>query len=180
MNDEFGAQPEGPAKNPLGLVGFILAFCLPPIGLLLSLAALRKMPRGFAIAGTVIGLLGSIGIAAVVGVSIMQWPLLSKSNDIQTDYVLIGPALDANRDADGAWPTDVTALGLPEQQTVGPWGGTYVIEVAEDGASWELICLGPDGTLGTSDDITVPSGLGIFEMGRVIQDQVRDVLQTTK
>src|SRR5215210_2130737 len=60
--DTHGAvmYPERRPSNTLGIVGFVLAFCLPPIGLILSLAALARRPRGFAIAGVIIGLLGSV------------------------------------------------------------------------------------------------------------------------
>src|SRR5690348_9132833 len=56
------AQP----TNGLGLAGFITSLVgivtcgvIAPIGLVLSLFGLMKPPRGFAIAGTIIGLIGS-------------------------------------------------------------------------------------------------------------------------
>jgi hypothetical protein len=81
------AQPQQPAvtnvtvthppANNLGLAGFItsilgLISCgvLSPIGLLLSLIGLTKRPRGFAIAGTVIGIIGTVFLA-LVGVGIV-------------------------------------------------------------------------------------------------------------
>lgn len=55
------------ASNTLGLTGFILSIVgfmscglLSPIGLLLSFIGLFKQPRAFAIAGFVIGLIGSL------------------------------------------------------------------------------------------------------------------------
>ena len=66
-------QPQG--RSGLAIAGFILAFFLPLIGFILSLIAIFKTGagkaagRGLAIAGTIIGLLGTIGwvvtIAAV-------------------------------------------------------------------------------------------------------------------
>lgn len=55
-------------SNPLGLAGFIVSLIgflaggiLCPIGFILSLFALGRRPRGFAIAGAIIGFLGSCG-----------------------------------------------------------------------------------------------------------------------
>src|SRR3954471_6265213 len=66
-----------PPSNNLGLAGFVtsllgLLSCgvLSPIGLLLSLIGLTKQPRGFAVAGTIIGLIGSVFLA-VAGVGIV-------------------------------------------------------------------------------------------------------------
>jgi hypothetical protein len=66
-----------PPANNLGLAGFItsiigLVSCgvLSPVGLLLSLIGLTKRPRGFAIAGTVIGIIGTVFLA-LVGVGIV-------------------------------------------------------------------------------------------------------------
>ena len=66
-----------PPANNLGLAGFItsilgLVSCgvLSPVGLLLSLIGLTKRPRGFAIAGTVIGVIGTVFLA-LVGVGIV-------------------------------------------------------------------------------------------------------------
>jgi hypothetical protein len=62
-----------PASNDLGLAGFIVSLLglvlsgglLCPVGLVLSAMALRREPRGFAVAGFVIGLVGTLmGLAA--------------------------------------------------------------------------------------------------------------------
>jgi hypothetical protein len=61
-----------PDQNGLGLASFIVSLVglasvglLSPIGAVMGLIALRREPKGFAIAGVVIGLLGSIGICIV-------------------------------------------------------------------------------------------------------------------
>ena len=66
-----------PPTNTLGLAGFItsilgLVSCgvLSPVGLVLSFIGLFKQPRGFAIAGTIIGLIGTVFLA-LVGVGIV-------------------------------------------------------------------------------------------------------------
>ena len=57
-------------SNTLGVIGFILALtcCLAPMGLLLSLIAVFKPPRGFAIAGLIIsGLITAIMVRGYMG-----------------------------------------------------------------------------------------------------------------
>lgn len=59
--------PTPQPSNGLGIAGFVVSLVgivtggiLSPIGLLLSLIALFRPPRGFAIAGLIIGLIGSL------------------------------------------------------------------------------------------------------------------------
>src|ERR1043165_9168202 len=61
--------------NGLGIAGFVVSLVgiftlglLCPIGLLLSFIALFRAPRGFAIAGLIIGLLGSLELTIIVAV----------------------------------------------------------------------------------------------------------------
>lgn len=66
---------EPPKENMLGLIGFITSVVgfvftcgiLSPIGLLLSLGGLLSRPRGYALAGVVTGLLGSVWIVLLAG-----------------------------------------------------------------------------------------------------------------
>jgi len=59
-------------SNSLGLAGFIVSLAglvvscglLCPVGLLLSAVALFKRPRGFALAGFILGLIGSLWLIA--------------------------------------------------------------------------------------------------------------------
>ncbi|HAY79231.1 MAG TPA: hypothetical protein DCY79_05430 [Planctomycetaceae bacterium] len=62
----IGFDPPKPS-NGLGTTGFVVSLCslltcglFSPIGLLLSVMALRKGPRGLATAGTLLGLLGMV------------------------------------------------------------------------------------------------------------------------
>jgi len=63
-------QPQG--RSGLALAGFILAFFISPLGFVLSLIAIFKTGagkaagRGLAVAGTIIGLLGTIGWVVVI------------------------------------------------------------------------------------------------------------------
>ena len=73
---ELGTSPigENPGKK-LGLIGLILAFPFNVIGLIVSIVALRKSKKaGFknplAVWGTLVGLIGTIGIAILIIVSV--------------------------------------------------------------------------------------------------------------
>lgn len=61
----FGGPPAKKA-HVLAIVGLVLAILLPPIGLIVSIIALFRVRRhggkGFAVAGTIVGLLFTIGI----------------------------------------------------------------------------------------------------------------------
>ena len=61
-------HPSGTSSNGLGIAGFVLSLLglvscglLAPVGVVLSLFALRREPRGFAVAGLVIGLVALCG-----------------------------------------------------------------------------------------------------------------------
>ena len=67
--DRWDHQPD---ENGLGLASFIVSIIglvsagiLSPVGAVMGLIAIRREPRGFAIAGLVIGLVGSIWICLV-------------------------------------------------------------------------------------------------------------------
>ncbi len=69
------ARPR-PRSNGLGVAGFVtslvgLLTCgvLSPFGLMLSVPALVRGPRGFAMAGTVLGLIGTLWIAGIAAVT---------------------------------------------------------------------------------------------------------------
>jgi len=77
MQTSVHVQPQ--STNGLGTAGFIISLfglltcgILAPIGLMFSLVGLVKAPRGFAIAGSVLGALGSLwflvaGFALITG-----------------------------------------------------------------------------------------------------------------
>jgi low affinity Fe/Cu permease len=77
QNIDFGTPPPPMIPQPqersgLAVAGFILAFVISPLGFVLSLIAIFKTGagkaagRGLAVAGTIIGLLGSIVWAVVI------------------------------------------------------------------------------------------------------------------
>lgn len=175
-----------PSSNGLGLAGFILSLvglvcsmgALSPIGLILSLVALGKEPRGFAIAGVVIGALGSCGIlvtlilapAILIGVLVA---LGASAIVIAIAAAIGGPALETHvemlvitskvisyTEQNGILPASLDDL-VSDPAEPGwlrdGWGNRYRLEHAPDGRAFTLISDGPDGIPGTPDDITMKS-----------------------
>lgn len=75
----FGAPaspgvPTSPPGRVLSIIGLVLAFLLPPVGLILSIIAAvqlgkAKAPKGLAIAGIVVGAL--LTIFAIIGIIVL-------------------------------------------------------------------------------------------------------------
>ena len=146
--------------NTLGLAGFICSLVglftggiLSPVGLIISLFALGKHPRGFAAAGLVLGILGSgclgmlftgvfvsvlaaLGLAAVVSVSAME-PRLDAAHELND----LSTAVHAYYDDHKALPEHLGLL-VPEYyhpaQEPGrdlltdPWHKPYRYEISPE------------------------------------------------
>jgi len=161
----------GAGSNPMGIVGFILAFCVSPLGLIISLFALLKAPRGFAIGGVIVGLIGTV-IWAVVGVGAYFGAGAFK------DMFQAVSRVEATRQAiseyqgrnDGALPADLAALGLEPATTTDPWGTPFRFERSEDGKSYTLTIAGPDGTFDDGKDVTVTPSMTPNQIGEAMGD----------
>jgi len=143
----------GSPSNGLGVAGFIVSLCgllftcglICPIGFLLSLFALFKPPRGFAIAGSVIGGLGSL------------WMVFFGFGMLLA-MVGAGEAVNSAREAARVSITKTEIRAAEEQMR----NGNHDISDMKDG--WEtplrfdparniVISAGPDQVFGTEDDI---------------------------
>lgn len=143
---------QAPPSNALGLAGFITSLVgfltcglLSPIAVLLSFFALFKSPRGFAVAGTVLGLLGSSWMA-LFGFAFLA--------------ALVFPAVDAARNAADTMRaqqaiTDYYDVNkeLPDQAI----GNEFIADLncqyePIDEYSYKIIHAGADEQFGTSDD----------------------------
>jgi len=155
---DFGERRQQ-GSNPLGIVGFVLAFCLSPIGLIISLVALAKQPRGFAIAGVVVGLLGT-GVWGCLGFSVY---VANKSGMMQTmqvvtTYQLVHSEVEAFRQQNqGQVPPDQATLSGLMTIPPDPWGRAFVYEAEPSLTAFTFSSAGPDGTFGTDDDIVIHS-----------------------
>lgn len=169
-NDPFETYQRPSGSNPLGIVGFILAFCLSPIGLIISLIALAKQPRGFAIAGVIIGLLGSgVWACAIWGYS-MFGKFATQVVELSTEYKTIDESITVYQAANnGNLPPDLAALQLPGHEDVDPWNTPYKYEPSADGKTWTLTTAGIDAAFGTADDATFSSGMSESEVSKQIE-----------
>lgn len=172
-------------SNTLGLAGFICSLIgfactgglLSPIGLILSLIALKDEPKGFAIAGVVLGALGSCGIiitvlffpfviigvllAAGVGVAFLA-PLLGDAGLAQFEMAQLDAKIGEYEAAnDGALPGDLASLPSTTQELLtDPWGNAYQFDQTTQTTDrpFRLFSSGPDGTTGTTDDLVFLEG----------------------
>ena len=154
--------------NPLGLVGFVLSLTclLSPIGLLVSLIALGKRPKGFAIAGVAIGLLLTVvlGLAVAGAVFAVSQPVFKWNSEVGEDYSVIQEAI-----GEGAPPDSLAGVSVSESAKTDPWGNAYVYE-ADGSGGWSLTTYGPDGVEGGGDDLTLAGDLGPFEVGMAFNE----------
>ena len=97
----MGRQPQGQSFPPQGgyypsinrswnvlcIIGFVLSFLLPPVGLVLSIIALVQINRSFqkskglSIAGIVIGALGTLLCVMLIGMTIWLFSNLTYSDN---------------------------------------------------------------------------------------------------
>lgn len=159
--------------NTLGLAGFIVSLSgfaltggiLCPLGLLLSLIALRRAPRGFAIAGTLLGLFGSCsgclialfvvpvlagaGLAAVALVAAGGPPAVVTLGHM----IEIEQAITRHVEAHGTLPDSLSELNLPPESMMDGWGTPIQYQPSPQGSSlcWALQSAGPDRVLEGSD-----------------------------
>ncbi len=173
--DEHGTghteKPTARGTNGLGLAGFIVSLvglcsggALSPIGLILSFVALFRVPRGFAIAGFVIGLAGTLWMVflfAVIGVAVVGGVvagLIAGRGHFETTIEgwLIRDAVVAVYQETGAWPTGPDELTrLDGHILLDRWDRPYRIEIDPEAGALLVMSDGPDGTPDTDDDISV-------------------------
>ncbi len=156
-------QP-GPS-NGLGVAGFVtsligLMSCgiLSPIALLISFIALFKRPRGFAVAGTIISVIGSIALVLVGASFVLAMIGVKKGAEaLGAQLTTMSAARDAStlieehRKANENYP----AAEIGNQLIAGKLDGWNTQLVYEPGAtSYQIRSAGPDTILNTQDDIT--------------------------
>lgn len=156
----IGPPPPAP-RNSLGTAGFLISLFSPltlgliaPLGLLLSLLALRKSPRGWAFAGVLLGgtisaIVGSIGYAGYAGcmeghrrhvkhqarVSIQEAEALIE--EYRADFGILPDGVEGNKK-------------IIQREITDPWGEFVSYERASDG--YRIRSAGPDGKFETDDD----------------------------
>jgi hypothetical protein len=156
---------QSPQENTLGLVGFIaslvgLFFCVAaPIGLILSLMGLRQQPKGFAIAGAIIGgittlfylaivaMYGAV-IAACIGIGAAAQPMIQTMGKLGEAR----QAIENARSPDGSYPGQAEGDALIAGKT-DYWQMPLRYEPTADG--YVVRSAGPDKQFNTTDDLTM-------------------------
>jgi len=165
QNFEEPTLPAARPSNPLAIVGFILAFCVPPIGLLLSFIAVFRAPRAFAIAGLIIGAIGTAIVAVLAVTFSLVGPYMMDGFEFMMDTKRITEAAATYVSSNNnTAPADMGALKLPTDTTIDPWGEAYRLIPGESGA-WTLSSAGIDKAWDTADDITITSSMDNNEIG---------------
>lgn len=166
-----GYSPPAPTPtNGLGMFGFIISLIgilltcgvLCPLGLLISFFGLFKAPRGMAIAGTIIGLIGT-GFLAIVfltmGASVFALVGFGK---MLTDEVVTRDAIVQARRKIEQHQVEQGALpdGVQGNKLILDFKDAWKHELRYDGeegnsGKFVIRSAGPDGKFDTADDIKV-------------------------
>lgn len=173
--NDFPPEPTG--SNPLGIVGFVLSIlCVTsPIGLLVSILALFKAPRGFAIAGVVIGALFSVVVGVFAWGAYVFWPYVADTGEIMTDFQTLEREVESYRSSNNdQLPTALDQLTFDNSD---PWGNPYVFSVDQEENTWQISSTGPDGQEGTEDDLTIDSSMDQADVQAEISEWIEQRVQ---
>lgn len=157
----IGPPPPAP-RNSLGTAGFLISLFSPltlgliaPLGFLLSLLALRKAPRGWAMAGVLLGgtisaIVGSIGYAGYAGCVESH---RRHANHKAASAVHQGEeVIEEYRAAFGIMPDGIEGnKKIITRDITDPWGEYVSYEREKDG--YRIRSAGPDKEFNTGDDV---------------------------
>lgn len=152
-------------SNGLGIAGFVTSLIgvvtcgfLSPVGLLFSLFGLMKRPRGLAIAGTVLGLLGSAWLFFVGFTLVLGFLGLSKAvnmiAEIESTRVKgrqAAEVVEQERDRTGMLPGEAAGNQLVSSHT-DFWNRPF--RYKRSGETFTIVSFGADGKEGTGDDLS--------------------------
>lgn len=165
--------------NGLGMVGFVvslLGLAVPTgavslLGLLISLVALSRAPRGFASAGVFVGLLGAafwlivlvlalaVGmLAALVGAVVFAGVFMLTQPEVievTTDMANLALGIQYYERQEKAMPEALDDLGLGVATLTDPWGNRYRYVLASADAGFDVWSSGQDGEFETDDDLAL-------------------------
>jgi hypothetical protein len=143
------------------LVGIVSCGLICPIGAVLSFIGCFRQPRGFAIAGLIIGLIGSVWLLVlffVIGaaglVAILVALGVGGFGEVGMDMDDITERVQAYFASTGVGPATLTDVGgLSQDQLTDPWGTWYVYQLGPNPGEFTLTSAGPDAAFDTHDDI---------------------------
>jgi hypothetical protein len=185
-------------RNGLGLFGFLVAFvglfiptgivCI--LGLMLSLVAVGRAPRGLAATGVVLGLIGTIfwlvvsvavvlaGLVAAIGAVVFSagaFVLVQPEVvEITSDMVNVTLAAREHQRNAGETPSDLHDLGLGVATMTDPWGNGYRFEAVEHEPGFDVTSAGRDGAFDTDDDVALSRLDHLWEQALVDFEQKMD------
>ena len=156
-------------SNSMGLAGFIVSLVgwlscglLCPIGLVLSVLGMRKEPRGFALAGLILGLLGSVwgivavffgGFAILIGCAGIVCGGLAPQVVTKVHIASTAREVAAFQRVHGRIPASMEEINGHVRRSMRD-GWDRPLHVLDDGKGGFVITSdGPDGVQGNSDDI---------------------------
>ncbi len=165
---EFAYAPQPQPQNTWGLMGLIISVIglvgscglLSPIGLLLSIIGMFKEPRGMAVGGLIVGLIGTIFLAvaglAIIGMFLAMMGLIAVASTALEHATQYAPLIDAQVVLADAWGDKD---GLPDEKTgnqllagkTDKWG--KAIKYETDGTKYSLRSAGKDSKFNTADDV---------------------------
>jgi hypothetical protein len=153
--------PESPPKNSLGTAGFVVSLVgivtcglLSPIGFVLSLIGLAKEPKGLAIAGSIIGGIGSLlffitGLGVLAGLVVVLIPV-GQVTETEATVEMAVRAIESHADETGELPSvDEGRELIAEFEDA--WGNALRYEPGRD--SFTVRSAGSDGAFDTADDV---------------------------
>jgi hypothetical protein len=159
------ATPRVRSENGFGVAGFIISVLaiitcglLSPIGLLVSLFGLFRRPRGFAIAGTVLGLLGTVIVGSVVAMMVLAANETHAVVESQRTHAMTSTAIARAEQALSAEINRKNKLpeGIEGNKIVvkhnDAWG--QALRYDRHGDEYLIRSAGADREFETSDDIT--------------------------
>jgi len=168
-----------PQKNSLGLTAFIFSLlgitCLPVLGAIVGLVcgiiAVRREPRGLAIAAIAISAVGGCLIVPVLVLPALLLPALGRARmNAQTlrtevEGQVLWMHVESFRLDQGRMPKDLAEAAAHaggSAATTDAWGNAWRFTVAEgaDGPAFTISSAGRDGTFDTEDDVMIdPPGV---------------------
>jgi hypothetical protein len=143
------------------------------------LIALAKQPRGFAIGGVAVGLLGTVLWVAAGMMGLTAYKFGKPMFETMADLTIIRPALDTYaRQNSGAAAPDLATAGISGAALTDAWGSPYDYSPGTDGKSWTLTILGPDMAKGTSDDAVIASTMTDRDLQKALEPMMEAAVRT--
>jgi hypothetical protein len=140
------------------LIGLLSCGFLSPLGLLFSFFGLFKAPRGLAIAGTILGAIGSLWLIVAGFAMVMTVLGLSKAASTIADMTATRTAsqkafriIDDTRQRQGSLPTDAEGTKMISS-LMDPWGTPLAYRRNAD--TFSVVSFGKDKVEGTTDDLS--------------------------